>query len=115
MDRDQGVRIFTPAEAADVVLSRFEAFRDEVRALASDAGGEENRRIRAALVLAMDRFGVLEDAVLAGFGLPSRKGPDRPDLADEQPAVGPVSSVNRTANSAAWRMDAGRGSHRSAP
>lgn len=115
MDRDQGVRIFTPAEAAAVVLKHFDGFRDEVRALASDAGGEENKRIRTALVMAMDRFGALEDAVLAGFGLPSRKGPDRPELADAQPAVDPVSPVNRTANSASWRMNAGQGSHRSAP
>lgn len=117
MDRDQGPRIYAPAEAALEATRDFPRFREELRSVASEASGPQGQRLRAAIVVLVEQFDLLEEALLARFGQPSRRGPDRPELADEPAdrAVFPVSPANRTANSAAWRMDASQGSHRSSP
>jgi hypothetical protein len=83
MDRDQGVRIFTPAEAFAQVVQDFEGFRDDIRFMAHQAGGESNRDLRAALVLVVKRFDLLEEGVRLRFDAESRMGPDRPELADD--------------------------------
>lgn len=116
-DPYHGQRMYTPSEAANLVRGEFDSFRDFVRAKAKGSFGHDE--LREALVLVIEHFDHLDDAVLARFGLPSPRAEAHPELGDEPPAEWPVvngqSPANRNANNPAWRMDARPGVHRGSP
>jgi hypothetical protein len=116
-DPYHGKRFYTRAEAVDLIRPEFDSFRDYVRSMARGSFGHDE--LREALVLVIEHFNNLDDAVLARFGLPSPHAEVHPELGDEPPAEWPVvngqSPADRNATDPAWRMDTSPGVHRGSP
>jgi hypothetical protein len=112
-DPYHGKRFYTRAEAVDLIRPEFDSFRDYVRSMARGSFGHDE--LREALVLVIEHFNNLDDAVLARFGLPSPHAEVHPELRDEPPAEWPVVNGQPPADDPAWRMDARPGVHRGSP
>ena len=65
-------RVWFTRQVTNDVLAEFEAYRNVLRRLASDASGESDRPARLALITAIERFGDLEDTVRERLRQPSR-------------------------------------------
>jgi hypothetical protein len=75
--------IFTRREAAQIILGKFKEFRDQVRAEAHAATGDDRRLRREAFLEVAFNLDAWREEVLAVLGVPPLVGPPRPQLADE--------------------------------
>jgi hypothetical protein len=100
--------VFTAAEAAQVVTTQIDRFRNALRVEASHTDAFEQPRRRAELVDQIDLLNLLDETIRAALEAPSRVGPPLPEAAAETPFLRSPANLSAAQVAARWTPDGDR-------